>query len=125
MRLKIFVKLFAVLVALSLFYFGMIPDADLTDLAKFLAIGCAISITASIIYPEIRGIKAGDTVSVVSNSTPVVIGRTGTAVDKGKKNDKIRVRFGNGSEALGIVESYSGVFSPPRIRAIYEEIANV
>jgi hypothetical protein len=125
MRLKMFVKLFAVFVALSLFYFGIMADAEFMDLAKFLAIGCAISITASIIYPEIRGIKAGDIVSVVSNSTPVLIGRTGTAVDKGKKNEKIRVRFGNGSEALGIVESYSGVLSPPRIRAIYEEMANV
>ena len=85
----------------------------------------AISILTSIVYPEIRGIKTGDLVAVVNNSiVPIVIGKSGIALEQGKRNTKIRVQLSDGSEGLGIIESYEGIVSPPKIKILYEEKLN-
>ena len=69
-----------------------------------------------------RGVKKGDMVTtVVSSSVPFFMGRTGVALSNAKKGKKLKVRFGNGSEAMGVVESYEGILSPPKIRLLYEE----
>jgi len=80
------------------------------------------SVAVSVVYPEIRGVRGGDTVSVVYGKTiSPLLGKAGTAMEEGKKNNQIRVKLNNGSEIVGIVESYIGVITPPRIRVVYEE----
>jgi hypothetical protein len=87
-----------------------------------LAIGTVASVAIVAIYPELRGIKAGDTVSVVNDSRiPSLIGRMGHAVAAGKKNAQIKIMLQNGTEVMGVIESYTGLISPPKIRVLYEE----
>lgn len=121
-KFGIFGKLFLISLAASLIAFAVLPEAGFLFLAKILAIGIAVSIATAVVYPEVRGVKRGDPVSVVvSSSIPALIGRVGKSLSDGKKNNEIRVRFDNGEEAIGIIESYSGLISPPKIRILYEE----
>jgi hypothetical protein len=107
---------------LSLLFFAFSEDMTTTQFFKFVAFGLVISIGGAAFYPEVRGIKQGDMVSVVIDSAlPSLIGRYGRAVSHGRKNQHIKVKFDNGEEALGIVESYQGLFSPPKVRILYEE----
>ncbi|HLD59851.1 MAG TPA: hypothetical protein VI912_02585 [Candidatus Bilamarchaeaceae archaeon] len=125
MRLMLFIKIFLVLFSASLLYFGLWPEVTFIELIKLIAVGMAISILTSIVYPEIRGIKTGDLVAVVNNSiVPIVIGKSGIALEQGKRNTKIRVQLSDGSEGLGIIESYEGIVSPPKIKILYEEKLN-
>lgn len=122
MKLFLFFKLFAISLAGSLALFAITPDAGFMFLAKAIALGSGLSILISLLYPEIRGIRQGDTVSIVlSNAVPFLLGRVGRAVSNARKNKEVRIRFDNGDEAVGIVESYCGLVSPPRIRVLYEE----
>ena len=122
MRLIFFLKLFFISLAISLAVFALTPNVGLLFLAKAIALGMGLSIVISLIYPEIRGVRQGDPVSVVlSNSIPFLLGRVGRAMSNARKNSEVRVRFDNGEEAVGIVESYSGIISPPKVRIIYEE----
>lgn len=122
MRLMLFIKLFFLSLMISLIIFAITPSSDLLFLAKAVALGTAISIATTFFYPEIRGIKTGDSVSVVVNSAlPSFIGKSGWAISDGRKNTEIRVRFDGGEEAVGIIESYEGIISPPKIRLVYEE----
>jgi len=121
-RMSIFFKVFIAAVCISLLYFAFVPEATLMMLLKMLAVGTVASVAVSIVYPEIRGVKDGDTVSVVYGKTITpLLGKAGTAMEEGKKNRQIRVKLNNGSEVVGIVESYIGVITPPRIRVVYEE----
>ena len=121
MRAVIFGKLFIFFIVVSLLTFA-VTSTTLTELAKMFAFGTVISIVLTIVYPEFRGLKKGDKVSLVpSSSVPFFVGRMGVALSNAKKGKQLKVRFGNGSEATGVVESYEGVFSPPRIRLLYEE----
>jgi ascorbate-specific PTS system EIIC-type component UlaA len=116
------IKLVALSLAISLLLFAVLPGTDILFLIKSIALGIALSIITTIAYPEIRGIKTGDNVAVVIDSrTPSLIGRVGKALSNAKKNQEIRVKFENGEEAVGIVESYEGIISPPKIRLLYEE----
>ena len=122
MRLGLFFKLFVISLACSLAAFALLPNSSLLFLAKTFVLGVGISIVVSIVYPEVRGVKKGDMVSVVlSSSVPFLIGRVGRAISNARKNSEVRVRFDNGEEAVGIVESYSGLISPPKVRILYEE----
>src|SRR3989338_2913916 len=107
MKLFLFFKLFLISLAISLAAFALTPNAGLMFLAKAIALGTGLSIVLSLVYPELRGVKQGDVVAVV--------------ISNARKNNELRVRFDNGEEAVGIVESYSGLFSPPKVRIIYEE----
>lgn len=49
-----------------------------------------------------------------------LFGLTATAVSDAAIGGEIRVRIGKGREAVGTVESYEGLFSPPRVKLIYE-----
>ncbi len=118
----LFIKLFFASLVVSLVAFALAPNTDLLFFLKATALGTAISIITTFIYPEVRGIKAGDSVSVVVNSAlPSLIGRSGLAISNGRKNHEIRVRFDSGEEAVGVIESYGGIISPPKIRLLYEE----
>lgn len=123
MRIALFGKAFLLSLILALLYYALTP-ATLGAFLKSVALGAAASIGLAILYPEIRGIRSGDAVSVVANAaTPALIGRMGQAIAPGRKNSQIRVKFGNGEEAIGIVESYEGWVSPSRIRMLYAEKA--
>ncbi len=122
MRLILFFKLLLIFTCAALLVFALHPEATLTLLLKMVAGGIVLSIIIGVFYPELRGIKSGDVVSVVSSSAvPSLIGRFGRALEKGKKNNQIKVRLDNGNEVIGLVESYDGIISPPKIRVIYEE----
>jgi len=122
MKLFLFFKLFFISLAISLAVFALTPNTGLLFLAKSVALGAGLSIVISLVYPELRGVRQGDVVSVVlSNSVPFLLGRVGRAISNARKNTEVRVRFDNGEEAVGVVESYSGIISPPKVRIIYEE----
>ncbi len=122
MRLMMFFKLMIISLCASLLAFAFLPEATLMGTLKIMAVGTVLSIGVTAFYPEFRGIKTGDTVSVVTDSgIPAIIGRLGTAAMSGKKNQKIKITLQNGNEAFGVIESYTGIISPPRIRLLYEE----
>ncbi|HSB46376.1 MAG TPA: hypothetical protein VLD37_00040 [Candidatus Bilamarchaeum sp.] len=122
MRLFMFFKLLLLCICAGLLWFGLAPGASLMGLLKIFALGIVASVAITVVYPEVRGIRAGDSVSVVTDSgIPSLIGRAGRAAAAGKKNDHIKILLQNGTEVMGIVESYTGIISPPRIRILYEE----
>jgi hypothetical protein len=120
-RLMLFVKLMIVSLCASLLSFGLM-QLGLMDALRIMAIGTVLSIAITVLYPDIRGIKNGDVVSVVNDSSlPSLIGRAGVASSDGRKNDKIRIVLHSGHEVMGVIESYEGIISPPRIKVVYEE----
>ncbi len=122
MRIMMFFKLMVISLCASLLAFAILPDSSMIGTLKIMAVGTVLSIGVTAFYPEVRGIKAGDTVSVVADSgIPAIIGRLGTAAMSGKKNQRIKITLQNGNEAFGVIESYTGIISPPRIRLLYEE----
>lgn len=122
MRLTLFFKLMLLTLSISLLAFALLPSSTLMGALKLMALGTVLSIGITAFYPEVRGIKAGDTVSVVSDAgIPSIIGRLGTAENGGRRNQQIKIMLQNGTEVLGVVESYIGIISPPRIRVLYEE----
>jgi len=121
MRLMLFVKLSVLFSCLALLFFAL-TDAAVLSLLKMVAGGVVVSVAISAVYPEMRGIRKGDAVSVVTgNALPAMLGRLGVALDEGKRQGRIKVRLDNGNEVLGVVESYEGILSPPRIKIVYEE----
>jgi hypothetical protein len=122
MRIALFFKLIVLSLCAALLSFALVPEVMLMGALKIMALGTVLSIAVAAFYPEIRGIRAGDTVSVVADSgIPSIIGRLGTAAAAGRKNQQIKITLSNGSEVIGVVESYTGLVSPPRIRVLYEE----
>ncbi len=122
MRVMLFFKLMLVALCISLASFALLPDATVIGTFKIMALGTVLSIAVTVLYPEVRGIRQGDTVAVVADSAiPGIIGRLGVAEVDGRKDEQIRITLNNGSEIQGVVESYCGLISPPKIRIIYEE----
>ncbi len=122
LRLSIFFKIFVIAMCISLLYFAFMPEATLMLLLKMIAVGMVISVAAGIVYPEVRGIRDGDMVSVVyGTGIPALIGKPGRAMEEGKKNKQIKVKLNNGNEVLGVIESNDGIITPPKIRIVYEE----
>jgi hypothetical protein len=114
-------KLIVIVICIALLSFALLPDATLIGTLKILAGGIVVSIAITAFYPEVRGVKQGDTVAVVKDSAiPSIIGRLGRAAASGRKNDQIKIML-NGSEVVGIIEGYGGLISHPKIRIIYEE----
>lgn len=109
-------------ICVALVSFALLPQMSILMTLKALAFGTALSIGVTVFYPEVRGIKEGDPVAVVTDSAiPGIIGRVGRAVTDGRKKEKIRIVLNNGSEVHGIIENYSGLITPAKIRVIYEE----
>lgn len=122
MRLMLFSKLMLISLCISLLSFAFLPEATLMETLKIMAFGTVLSIGITVFYPDVRGIKAGDKVAVVSNSAiPGILGRLGRAATHGKVNEQIKITLHNGSEVLGVIESYQGIISPAKIRILYEE----
>ncbi|VVC02792.1 Uncharacterised protein [Candidatus Bilamarchaeum dharawalense] len=106
----------------TLLVFALTPDATLLGALKMMAFGTVLSIAITAIYPEVRGVKAGDTVSVVTGGgLPSLLGRIGRASAAARKNEQIKIILDNGNEVVGVVESYTGLIGPAKIRLLYEE----
>lgn len=122
LRLAFFFKLMIASLCVSLLSFALLPQMTLIMTLKALAFGTVLSIGVTAFYPEVRGIKEGDRVAVVTDSAiPGIIGRVGRAAADGRKTEKIRILLSNGSEVQGIIEDYSGLITPAKIRILYEE----
>lgn len=106
----------------TLLVFALTQDATLIGALKMFAFGTVLSIGITAVYPEIRGIKAGDRVSVVANAgLPSILGRIGKAAAAARKNEQVKIILENGNEVVGVVESYIGLVGPAKIRIVYEE----
>ncbi len=83
----------------------------------------AVSIVFTIFYPHVRGVRRGDRVTVVGSGLPLFLGlgRSGFALNDSVLHKELRVKLDDGKEAIGVVESYEGVLSPPKVRLLYEE----
>jgi hypothetical protein len=111
-----FAKSLAMFSAASLIYFAISP-ATLLSLAKYLALSLGASILLSLAYPYVRGIRAGDSVLVITHSDMAggIKVRLATALAAAKLNGKIRLSLEPGSEIEGIVKSYEGFFAPAKV----------
>ena len=116
-------QLFLGLFAVSLIYFAITPGQGLLELLKFMALSLGISIVFLLVYPRIRKVRKGDQVAI-TGSMPVpfasFLGLTATALSDAAMGEEVKVKLGRGSEAVGMVESYEGLLSPPKIRLVYE-----
>ncbi|MEW5996934.1 MAG: hypothetical protein AB1657_05060 [Candidatus Micrarchaeota archaeon] len=114
-------KLFLGLFAVSLVYFAVTPGQGLLELLKYTSLSLGISILFILLYPRVKQVRKGDQVLIASmGPLPSLFGFTATAVTGAAIGEEVRVKIGKGREAVGMVESYEGLFSPPRIRLIYE-----
>ena len=121
MRIFTIIKTYAILIALSLLIFALLPNPGLMDLIKLLAVATAVTILFVFLYPMIRGVNKGDEVVVVAESMPSIFGKVGRALVNARKGGEIRVRLNDGREVIGILEEYEGFFSPPRVRILFEK----
>ena len=122
MRLFMFGKLMLLSICAPLLYFGLFSGVGMVETLKLMALGTVASVAITAFYPEIRGIKNGDSVVVVSDpAIPSLIDKPGMASADARKNQRLKVKLDSGAEVLGVVESYIGLISPPKIRLIYEE----
>jgi len=119
------VKLMVALFAVSLIAFALDPGMGLLTLAKFLAASFGVSLLYVLGYPHLRGVKKGDTVQIMKGALPQFLGFTGIILNDGRIGDELRVRLSRGREAIGILESYQGLFSHARVKLMYEEKSQV
>jgi hypothetical protein len=119
------VKLMVALFAVSLIAFALDPGMGLLTLAKFLAASFGVSLLYVLAYPHLRGVKKGDSVQIMKGALPQFFGFTGIVLDDGRIGDEVRVRLSRGREAVGILESYRGLFSHARVKLMYEETTQV
>lgn len=119
--MTLFLRTFAVLLAVSLIWFAVQPSAGVGFLVKVVALSFAVSLLITVFYPELRGVQKGDKVVIVMGNMPVLFGRSGVAITSGRVNNEIRIKLDDGKEAVGIIESYEGMLSAAKIRLLYEE----
>jgi membrane protein implicated in regulation of membrane protease activity len=117
-------QVFLALLAVSLIYFALTPGQSLLDMVKYFALSLGLSIAFLLLYPRLRQVRKGDQVTI-TGSMPMpfasLLGFTAVALSDAQLGGEVRVRI-NGREAFGIVESYEGLLSPPRIRIVFEEM---
>lgn len=121
-----FLKTTGLCVAIALVFFAFYGN-DLLFLAKALALAIGFSIAFTIGFPYVRGVRKGDKVQIngMAQNMPNFIswfaGRSGLALTNASLNKEIRIRLDDGKEAVGVVESYENLFSPTKVRLLYEE----
>ena len=121
MRLLLFLKLLIISLCISLLSFALL-SFPLLEAARLMALATVASVAITAFYPDFRGVKQGDPVAVVTAaSMSSLFGRPGRAAMHGKKNQQIKINLDNGTEVLGVIESYPGLVSPTKIRLLYEE----
>ncbi|MEM4707453.1 MAG: flagella basal body P-ring formation protein FlgA, partial [Candidatus Anstonellales archaeon] len=101
--------------------FAVLPGLGILDLVKLLAGATALTILIAFFYPMIRGVNKGDEVVVVAENMPVLFGKIGRALVNAKKGEEIKVRLNDGREVVGILEEYEGLFSPPKVKILFEK----
>lgn len=117
------------LCALSLIYFAAVPGVELLTLAKMIAGSFGVTILFVLLYPQLRGVRKGDKVQIVgfmpgplaNNPVMNLFGAFGISTMDCKMGDDVKVRIGGGREAIGVLESYEGLFSPARVKLMFEE----
>ena len=119
------IKIMVALFAISLIAFALDPGMGLLTLAKFMAASFGVSLLFVLGYPHLRGVKKGDKVQIMKGALPQFLGFTGVVLDDGRIEDEVRVRLSRGREAIGILESYQGLFSHARVKLMYEEKSQV
>ena len=115
--------LFAVLSLLGYCFF-----ADEIFMWRLIAFGAAVSFAGFLFYPSLRGVKAGDTVVVAiwkEIETPFMSDSyvdcvPTIAMESGRKNQIIEVRFGEGTRGIAKLLHY-GVMSLPEARLLEVE----
>ena len=116
--------MFLALFAVSLIYFAVTPGFGLMDLLKFSALSIGVTLLFILLYPKVKQVRKGDEVMIASAGPfASLLGLTAKAVSDAAVGEEVRVKVGRGREAVGTVESYEGLFSPAKIRLIYEEVS--
>jgi small nuclear ribonucleoprotein (snRNP)-like protein len=119
------IKLMVALFAVSLIAFAVDPGMGGLMLAKLLAASFGVSLLFVIGYPHLRGVKKGDRVQVMRGALSQFLGFTGVVLEDCRVSEEVKVRLSRGREAIGVLESYEGLFSLPRVKLMYEERAEV
>ncbi|HEX55269.1 MAG: hypothetical protein DRO95_02080 [Candidatus Altiarchaeales archaeon] len=117
-RLEMILFLFILLLSLSLVFYAVTGNE--LWMWRFIALDIAISSALFIVYPFIRGIRAGDIImiSVLREiETPFMeesfVDNVPTiAIQPGRINQNIEVQFGDGSRGVVKIRNY-GIFSFP------------
>lgn len=131
MKIVIFAKAlaaFTVIAMIALFLSPAQRSLDiLVDIIKYEGLALAASIVTMFVYPHMKGLEAGEMVFITS-SDPITNNKSffiATALENGKEKGKVRVNLGNGSEAVAIIDSYSGILMPARGRLTQESIVKI
>lgn len=119
------VKALVALFGVSLLAFALVPGMDFLGLAKMLAGSVGAAVLFVVLYPHARGVKRGDRVAVMGGPLAGLFGAVGTAADDCRVEGEVRVRFARGREAVGVLKSYEGLFSPARVELMYEKEGEV
>ncbi|MBN2122236.1 hypothetical protein JW721_04245 [Candidatus Micrarchaeota archaeon] len=114
-------KMLVALFGLSLVVFALVPSLGFMELAKMVAGSLGLTILFVVLYPQVRGVRKGDTVQVLEGPLAGLFGIMGTAADDCRMEGELRVRFARGREAVGVLKSYEGLFSPARVKLMYEK----
>ena len=120
MRLWLFLKVFAICTAAALIYAAAFAgDITLGLLVRLAAADLGVSLLVAMVYPQVRGVKAGDMMLLISDEGIFSI-RTAVALEGKRLNETIRLSLPDGREAIGMVESYAGIITPARARLMVE-----
>jgi len=115
-------KLLVALFAVSLLAFAFVPGlGELLTLVKLLAASFGISLLFVLFFPYVRGVKKGDKVQVSKSALSQLLGFVGTAQGDCRVGQEVKVRIGREREAIGVLEKYEGLFTPARVKLMYEE----
>jgi len=115
-RFEVSLVISLIITAVSLFAFGV---SGLNPLRP-IAAGIAISLIVFLLYPEVRGVRKGDLITIPiwrEINTPFIRdsfleNTSSIALENGKKNQKIKIRLWDGSEGIAEVLNY-GFIKPP------------
>ena len=127
MRIILFAQMFAALTVIAVlamfivpFVFAQIGAAEiLLALLQFEVAAFVLSAIVSYFLPQYFGVMKGENVLLIikdpiSNKTIIKIAKT---AEGGKLGREIKVYSGGGESEMAVVEAYSGIIAPARVRA--------
>ncbi|MBI5036653.1 hypothetical protein HZC09_04905 [Candidatus Micrarchaeota archaeon] len=138
MNLRITLKALGIYVSVAMVLYGMSGylaktfsfDASLlADAWKMIALAVGLAFITGFVYPHLRAVRHGDQLMVFANRQLVVGGIQQnmmdllfvTALEDGKRGQKIKFAFGNGMQGEGVITSYSGTFTPGMLKVTETE----
>jgi hypothetical protein len=124
--IRIFFKALVLFTAAALITYAVTPTG-IDFLLKLLALDVGLAMLTPFIYPHLRGVRAGDMVSVVLSEEELpfrmLYARSdGVATSNARVGEQIKVRFRDGSEDEFLVVSYAGLFAPAKVKILQMEI---